>query len=198
MIRLVLASSNSHKAQELAAMLPDSFHIVTLSEIGFKEKIQENAATIRRNSLIKASAVKQFLFRRDDPAWVIADDSGLEVLALEGAPGVRSARYAGEQATDEDNVKKLLSDLTNVTDRRARFVTVLTLLTPDEERFFEGEVKGTITYEPRGKGGFGYDPVFVPTGYRSTFAEMPAGEKNLISHRAAAVKKLSDHLRSLY
>lgn len=194
---IVLATANRHKAAEIAAMLPPAITLRTHAETGFSEEIQETAETIKGNSLIKAQTVKTFLEKKGDTSWVIADDSGLEVKALGGAPGVLSARYAGLQASDADNVKKLLSELHHKTDRKARFVTVITLIGAGGTHFFEGTISGTIAIEARGKNGFGYDPVFIPTGCRSTFAELPAEEKNRISHRAAAVKKLMAFIGSL-
>ena len=194
---IVLASSNQHKVKEIAAMLPSGIALKTMSEAGFTDLIEETAETIKGNSLIKAVALRDFLRSRNDQSWVIADDSGLEVKALNGAPGVRSARYAAAHATDADNVKKLLGEMQQQTERRARFVTIITLLSEDMPFFFEGEITGSIAHEPRGTNGFGYDPVFIPTGYRSTFAELSANEKNAISHRALAVDKLAKHLRAI-
>jgi XTP/dITP diphosphohydrolase len=192
-MELILASHNKHKVEEIAAVLPAGYSVKTLNEIGITEEIPEPGATIKENSYLKAKYVSDFLKGK---VSVFADDSGLEVAALHGAPGVHSARYAGIPKSDEANNKKLLQEMKQVTDRKARFVTVITLILNDEVHYFEGEVKGTIAYEPRGNSGFGYDPLFIPQGYRSTFAELGAEVKNSISHRANAVKKLLDFLQS--
>lgn len=191
---IVFASSNRHKVTEIAAMLPEGLRIITLAEAGFTGLIEETADTIRGNSLLKATALKKFLSERKDTSLVMADDSGLEVKALGGAPGVRSARYSGKDAGDSENVIKLLNEMNGKTSRQARFVTVITLLDGYGEHFFEGEITGTIAYGPRGTNGFGYDPVFIPTGYRSTFAELSPGEKNAISHRSVALRKCIEYL----
>ncbi len=194
---LVLATSNAHKIQEIKALLPPHFRVLGLSDIGFTDEIEETSGSIKGNSLLKAQTVINFLSGKKIGAAVIADDSGLEVEALGGRPGVYSARYAGEKADAAANNKKLLTELAKITKRRARFVTIITLIYSGETRFFEGEVKGTVAYEPRGISGFGYDPLFIPAGYRSTFAELPPEEKNRISHRGQAVKKLVSFLESL-
>jgi XTP/dITP diphosphohydrolase len=165
-----------------------------MEEVGYNQPIAETADTIKENSQLKAKTLQSFLGRRSETC-VIADDSGLEVKALAGALGVRSARYAGEAASDSENVMKLLREMEPVNDRRARFVTVITLLEGAEQHFFEGEITGTIAQAPRGHNGFGYDPVFIPDGYRTTFAELDAAEKNRISHRAKAMERLLTHLR---
>jgi XTP/dITP diphosphohydrolase len=196
-MELIVATSNKHKVEEIKKLLPARFVLRTLSEIGFTDPIEENAPTIKGNSLLKAEAVFNFIRTKHSLPGVIADDSGLEVVALDGRPGVRSARYSGDNATDESNNNKLLSELERVNDRRARFVTVITFMGEGEPVFFEGEVKGTIAYESRGKEGFGYDPLFIPQGYRSTFAELGPEVKNQISHRAAAIKRLVEFLKTL-
>jgi XTP/dITP diphosphohydrolase len=190
-MELILASHNKHKAEEISAVLPPGFSVKTLNEIGITEEIPEPGSTIKENSYLKAKCVFDFL---EGKAAVFADDSGLEVAALNGVPGVHSARYAGVPKNDQANNKKLLQEMKQVTDRKARFVTVIALILDGEAHYFEGEVKGTIAYEPRGNSGFGYDPLFIPQGYRSTFAELGAEIKNSISHRANAVKKLLDFL----
>jgi XTP/dITP diphosphohydrolase len=192
-MELILASHNKHKVEEIAAVLPSGYSLKTLNEIGITEEIPEPGATIKENSYLKAKYVSDFLKGK---SAVFADDSGLEVAALNGAPGVYSARYAGIPKNDQANNKKLLQEMNRVTDRKARFVTVITLILNNEIHYFEGEVKGTIAYEPRGNNGFGYDPLFIPQAYRSTFAELGAEVKNSISHRANALKKLLDFLQS--
>jgi XTP/dITP diphosphohydrolase len=191
-IKLIFASSNKHKIEEIAKILPAGNSIVPMSELGITGEIPETGKTIEENSLLKAQYVFDKLGKKE---IVIADDSGLEVFSLDNKPGVHSARYAGEPKNDANNNKKLLEELIKKADRRARFVTVITLLSPDQKKVFEGEVKGSIAFEPRGKNGFGYDPLFIPQGYRSTFAELSAETKNNISHRANAVKKMLDFLK---
>lgn len=191
-IKIIFASSNKNKIKEISAILSDQFEIVGLSDVGITEEIPENGKTIKENSFLKA----QYVHDRIKKLSVFADDSGLEVDALNGEPGVYSARYAGVPKSDEANNKKLLKELEKKTKRNARFVTVITLILNGEVHYFEGIIKGTITYEGRGKNGFGYDPLFVPRGYRSTFAELSSDEKNKISHRAIAVKKLAEFLKN--
>lgn len=189
---LIIASSNQHKIDEIRAMLPQGYTLKGLKELGFKEEIPETGKTIEENSKIKAIFLKEHF--KNEKVMVIADDSGLEVFSLNNAPGVYSARYAGEPKNDEANNKKLMKELSHQSLRNARFVTVITLLDGEKELIFEGEVKGTIAFEPRGTNGFGYDPLFIPQGYRSTFAELSNETKNTISHRANAVKKLLAYL----
>ncbi len=195
MTNLIFASTNKNKIGELNAMLPAGYKLLTLQDIMITGDIAETGSTILENSLLKARYVANYLRSKNVDYAVIADDSGLEVEALNGAPGVYSARYAGEQKNVNDNNKKLLAELHNVTKRQARFVTVISLIKGGTEHTFEGEIKGTIAYEPRGSNGFGYDPLFIPQGLRSTFAELSAEEKNRISHRAKAVEKLMEFLK---
>lgn len=193
-MNLVLASANTHKVEEIKALLPAGFSLITMKQAGINEDIPETGTTIAANSQLKAEYVYQKLKHVYADLAVIADDSGLEVEALNGAPGVYSARYAGEPKNDDANNKKLMLELTTQSNRKARFVTVITLITENKVKQFEGEVTGTIAFEPRGTTGFGYDPLFIPTGYRSTFAELGAEIKNGISHRSAAVKLLVGYL----
>lgn len=193
-MNLVLASANQHKVEEIKALLPEGFTLVTMKEAGINEDIPEPGATIAENSQLKAEYVFQKLKHVYADLAVIADDSGLEVEALNGAPGVYSARYAGEPKNDEANNQKLLRELSPHSNRKARFVTIITLLSNNTTEQFEGEVTGTIAFAPRGTTGFGYDPLFIPTGYRSTFAELGADVKNSISHRSEAVKLLVKYL----
>lgn len=190
MIEIVLATSNDHKLQEIRKILPESFKILGLRDLDDTVEIPETGTTFSANALIKA----RYLFERYK-LISLGDDSGLEVMALNGQPGVFSARYAGEGAGSAANVSKLLSNMSGVTDRRAQFRTVLALILNGDEYLFEGSVKGTITTEQRGAGGFGYDPVFIPDGYKVSFAEMSPEEKNRISHRAIATRKLQDFLK---
>ena len=186
---LVFATNNLHKLEEVRDILGGSFRIASLKEIGCTDDIPETADTLEGNALQKASYVKD-KFGYD----CFADDTGLEVEALGGAPGVFSARYAGPGHDSEANMQKLLKELEGKTNRQAQFRTVVALILEGREYTFEGIVRGTILTERRGTAGFGYDPVFVPEGYAETFAEMGSEEKNRISHRARAVQKLADFL----
>ena len=184
MNQLILATHNNHKAREFQNILPQ-YSVKTLADLGHDEEIEETATDLEGNSLLKAKTI----FKRYGYV-VISDDSGLEVNALNGAPGVYSARYAGEPRNDQRNTEKLLYKLQGASNRKAQFRTVITLMSPGNSFQFEGIVSGTIAESPRGEAGFGYDPVFVPKGYQQTFAELPADLKNKISHRANAIEKL--------
>ena len=184
MNKLILATHNNHKAREFQDILPQ-YSVKTLADLGHDEEIEETATDLEGNSLLKAKTI----FKRYGYV-VISDDSGLEVNALNGAPGVYSARYAGEPRNDQRNTEKLLYKLQGASNRKAQFRTVITLMSPGNSFQFEGIVSGTIAESPRGEAGFGYDPVFVPKGYQQTFAELPADLKNKISHRANAIEKL--------
>lgn len=193
---LIFASANPHKIKEVNALLSGIHHVIGLTDIGITQDIPETGNTIPENSYLKARFVADYLTQRGDNWAAFADDSGLEVEALDNAPGVFSARYAGVPKNDEANNRKLLEALKQVTRRQARFVTVITLIREGKVHSFEGEIKGTIAYEARGSNGFGYDPLFIPQGYRSTFAELSAETKNQISHRAMAVNALVKFLTS--
>lgn len=193
-MQLVFATSNKNKLAEIKAMLPSSVSLLGLMDIGIHEEIPEPGATIKENSLLKAKFVYDFLNSKNEQQMVFADDSGLEVESLNGAPGVFSARFAGIPKSDEKNNLKLIEELKIKTNRRARFVTVITLMLMDKVYTFEGEIPGTIAFEARGTSGFGYDPLFIPQGYRSTFAELGMEIKNTISHRSIAIGKLVDFL----
>lgn len=184
------ATNNPHKLEEVKALLPDGFSLLSLEDIGCREELREEQSTLEGNSLQKA----QYVF---DAYGVpcFADDTGLEVFALDGAPGVYSARYAGLENNSEKNMDLLLANLKDVEERQAQFRTVITLVTSKRMKQFEGVVKGMIRESRSGKGGFGYDPVFEPKGYKVTFSEMSRDEKNSISHRGIAVRKLVDFLR---
>jgi XTP/dITP diphosphohydrolase len=197
MMEIVFASSNQNKIKEIGALMPEGYTVFGLKDIGITEEIPEPGVTIKENSCLKAQYVVDFLNAAGKQLPVFADDSGLEVMALDNAPGVYSARYAGLPKSDANNNAKLLREMKLHTDRRARFVTVITLIINGQVNCFEGEIKGTIAYEPRGASGFGYDPLFIPQGYRSTFAELGMDVKNTISHRALAVQKLATFLKSL-
>lgn len=187
---IVFATNNLHKIAEIQAILGDDIKIIPLADIGCTEDIPETSPTIEGNAIQKARYVS-LKYRVD----CFADDTGLEVDALDGAPGVNSARYAGTGHDFEANITKLLNELNGQLNRRARFRTIITLILRHDEILFEGIINGTIITERRGKGGFGYDPVFIPDGYEQTFAEMPAGLKNDISHRAIATRKLIKYIR---
>jgi len=184
-LSLVFATNNEHKLTEVTEIIGDSFCVLSLKDIGCFDDIPETADTLEGNALLKARYVKQ-KFGYD----CFADDTGLEITALHNAPGVYSARYAGEAKDAKANMRKVLYELQEQTDRSARFRTVIALIVGEEEYLLDGVVEGTIISEPRGEAGFGYDPVFVPKGYTETFAEMEPDVKNAISHRAEAIKKL--------
>lgn len=193
-MKLVFATNNAHKLQEVRQILGDRFEVVSLSDIGCHEDIPETANTLEGNALQKARYVKEH-YGLD----CFADDTGLEVNALDGAPGVHTARYAelaGEGSTHDTqaNMRLLLKKLGNNSDRSARFRTVIALIYKGEEHLFEGTVQGSILHERHGEAGFGYDPVFQPDGYTVSFAEMPAAKKNAISHRGRATQKLVQFL----
>lgn len=184
MTQLILATHSDHKAKEFRDILPQ-YSVQTLADLGHDDEIKETATSLEGNSFIKAETV----FKRYGHV-VISDDSGLEVDALNGAPGVYSARYAGDSRNDQRNTEKLLDELQGASNRKAQFRTVITLMNAENSFQFEGIVKGTIAKSPLGEAGFGYDPVFIPEGVQQTFAELAANEKNKISHRANAIEKL--------
>lgn len=196
-MEIVFASSNDNKIREINALMPPGFVVRGLKEVGILAEIPETGSTIKENSIIKAQFVYDHLQKVGKILPVFADDSGLEVTALNNAPGVYSARYAGVPKSDKANNEKLLAALEKINARHARFVTVITLINNNETINFEGEIKGTIARQPRGSSGFGYDPLFIPQGYRSTFAELGAEIKNKISHRAIAVNSLITYLKML-
>lgn len=184
MNQLILATHNDHKAEEFRKILPQ-YSVKTLADFGYYEEIEETATDLEGNSLLKAETI----FKRYGNV-VISDDSGLEVDVLNGAPGVYSARYAGESRNNQRNTEKLLDKLQGASNRKAQFRTVITLMNAKNSFQFEGIISGTIAKSPRGEAGFGYDPVFIPEGYQLTFAELTADVKNKISHRANAIEKL--------
>lgn len=189
-MKIIFATNNAHKLSEVQQILGDGYTLVTPRECGITEEIPEEQPTLEGNALQKA----RYLYERTG-LDCFADDTGLEVVALGGAPGVHSARYAGEGHDFEANTRLLLANLDGEDNRRARFRTVIALILGGKEHLFEGEVRGTITHAPAGDAGFGYDPVFVPEGYEVTFAQMDAAEKNRISHRARAVAELAEFLK---
>lgn len=190
-MKLVFATNNAHKISEVKGILGDSFEILSLAEIGCHDDIPETAETFEGNAMQKAHWVKE-RYGYD----CFADDTGLEVTALDGAPGVHSARYAGDHDS-EANIVKLLKELSDKSDRSAQFRTAVALIIDGKELLFEGIVKGRISEQKQGSGGFGYDPVFIPEGYDQSFSELGVDVKNRISHRAIAVGKLADYLKKL-
>jgi XTP/dITP diphosphohydrolase len=186
---LVFASNNEHKIREIKSLLGNSFTLLSLHDINIREDIPEQEPKIEGNALSKA----RFVFNASGMD-VFADDTGLEIDALNGLPGVHSARFAGENKDSSANIAKVLSMLGNTENRKARFRTVIALILEKKEYLFEGIVTGSIIREKKGTGGFGYDPIFVPDGKICTFAEMDLAEKNTVSHRARAFQKLKDFL----
>lgn len=189
MQQLVFATNNRHKLQEVEAKIKGQIKLVTLKDIGFIDEIAETAVTFRGNASLKSNYIFS-KYRLN----CFGDDSGLEIDALNGEPGVYSARYAGKQGDHEANMDKVLANLQGISNRKARFITVISLIWNGTEYFFDGTVEGTIRQERSGSEGFGYDPIFQPEGYEVTFAEMGLDEKNKISHRAIAMEKLVSFL----
>ncbi len=192
-MKLVFATNNRHKLEEVRAIVGDRVEVLSLNDIDCHDDIPETADTLQGNALIKARYIYD-KFGVD----CFADDTGLEVDALGGEPGVYSARYAGEECCPEANMQKLLHNLTGKIDRNAQFRTVIALIINGEEKLFNGIVKGTITEEKMGDSGFGYDPIFIPEGFSESFAQMSSDQKNSISHRYRATKQLSDYLKEKY
>jgi len=193
MNRLVFATHNSNKVKEVRELLSNSFEILSLNDIGFNDDIIEDKPTIIENSIKKAELIK---IKTGFDCF--ADDTGLEVDALNGQPGVFSKRFAGLNASSDENIDKLLEMLGDNTNRTARFKTVISLSKNSEMITFEGVCEGNIGYERMGDLGFGYDPVFIPKNRNISFGQMSLSEKNLIAHRAKAIKKLIDYLTNLY
>ncbi len=189
---LVFATNNKNKVAEIRAVLCNNFHIISLEESGIIIDIPEPHETLEKNASEKSHTINTLIKKN-----CFSEDTGLEVSALQGEPGVRSARYAGEDAGFEENIVKLLLNLKGHVAREARFRTVISLILDDKEHFFEGICTGNITREASGKSGFGYDPVFIPDGSTKTFAEMSMDEKNIFSHRKKAVDKLMNFLNSI-
>lgn len=189
MKEIIFATNNAHKLEEIQTILKDKCKLLSLSDIGFSGEIPETADSLQENARMKASYIYD-LFHKD----CFADDTGLEIEALDGRPGVYSARYAGPACIAEDNMRKVLQEIEGNSNRKARFVSVISLILEGRVYQFEGIAEGEIITDRRGGAGFGYDPIFIPKGYDQTFAEMPLSLKNTISHRAKAVKKLTDFL----
>lgn len=189
MTELVFATNNRHKLEEVENKLQKKIKLLTLNDIGCYDDIEETGTSFKQNASIKS----RYIYQKYN-LNCFGDDSGLEIDALNGAPGVYSARYAGEHGNHAANIKKVLDNLQDETNRKARFRTVISLIWNGEEHFFDGTVEGTIRTAPSGTDGFGYDPIFEPDGYDVTFAEMSMDEKNKISHRAKAMELLIDFL----
>ncbi|HEY4798434.1 MAG TPA: non-canonical purine NTP diphosphatase [Bacteroidia bacterium] len=190
-MQLVFATNNLHKLQEVQALLHTNIRLISLTEIGCTEDLSETG-----NTLVANAKQKAIYIRKKYDVKCFADDTGLEIEALGGNPGVLSARYAGEEKNSEKNIEKILGQMKNITHRNASFKTVIALILGKKEFLFEGRIDGIILKEKRGENGFGYDPIFQPLGSTKTFAEMSMEEKNKISHRAIAIKKLAEFLNS--
>ena len=190
-MNLIFATSNKNKLKEVKKLLNEQINLKSLADLDFEGDISETEKTLEGNALLKARFVSE-----NFQMACFADDTGLEVEALNGEPGVYSARYAGEEKASEANMEKVLKKLEGKNNRKAQFRTVVALIIDGKEHLFEGVVKGKITEKKTGQDGFGYDPIFMPEGYSKTFAEMTLEEKNLISHRAIAVKQLAAFLNS--
>ena len=191
-MKLVFATNNKHKLEEVRSMLRSEFELLSLNDIGCNEDIEETEDTLEGNAKIKSDFIKDKFGKN-----CFADDTGLEVEALNGAPGVYSARYAGSNPSFQDNVNKLLEEMQGVENRKARFRTVISLTLNNEQYFFEGICEGEITKKQSGEQGFGYDPVFSPFGTDLTFAEMSLEDKSKISHRGIAVREFVAFLNGL-
>ncbi len=191
-MKLIFASNNAHKLREFRLAVGSKMEIISLAEAGIQKEIPEPFDTLRENAEVKAQTIHQLSGGEN----CFSEDTGLEVDALGGEPGVRSARYAGEPVSSENNIRKLLRALADTTNRRARFITVICLILEGREYFFEGRCDGQILRSPAGSEGFGYDPVFSPDGSHKSFAEMNSEEKNKFSHRRKAADLLIAYLRT--
>lgn len=191
-MKLVFATNNQNKLKEVKQLLPASIELLSLKDIDCEDDITESGKTIRENAKIKSRYIYEKFGMNG-----FADDTGLEVDAIGGRPGVYSARFAGPSSRSEDNINKLLIELKGIENRKANFRTVISLMIDGKDEAFEGIVNGVITNEEMGSNGFGYDSVFMPDGFDKTFAEMTAQEKNEISHRGIAVNKLTSFIREL-
>lgn len=189
MKKIVFATNNPNKIREVNVLLSGQYQFLSLKDIGCLEELEESSDTLEGNAIQKAQYVYD-TYNRD----CFSEDTGLEVHALDGAPGVITARYAGSERDNQANMAKVLAELENKKDRSAQFRTILALFIDGQQHLFEGIVKGHIALQPSGEGGFGYDPIFIPEGHSSAFAEMPATSKNAISHRGRAIQKLINFL----
>ena len=190
-MELIFATHNNNKVKEVTKMLPSYLSMKSLTDINFFDEIEETGTTFEENAQLKAKTIFDKTGKN-----IFADDSGLVIEALDGAPGVYSARYAGT-GKDEDNIAKAFKELEGKTNRKAYFISIFCLILDGKEYFFEGRVNGTIATEIMGDNGFGYDPIFIPDGFSKSFAQMSPEEKNAISHRGKAVEKLNDFLTNL-
>lgn len=189
-MQLLFATSNSNKVKEIQSLLPEGFSLLGLNDIGFHGDIPETADTIEGNSLLKAQFIAENFNR-----ICFSEDTGLEVVSLNGRPGVRTARYAGEQACNQDNISLVLKEMNATTERKARFKTVISFFDGKAFKQFEGICNGSIATEVKGIDGFGYDPIFIPDGEVRTFAEMTLTEKNKFSHRKKAFNQFLEYLK---
>jgi len=189
-MELIIASQNQNKLVEFKKILGDKINLFSLSDIGLNQEIPENEKTIKKNAIFKAKFVN-----RQTGKNVFADDTGLEIDSLNGEPGVYSARYSGVERNSDKNIELVLTKLKNKSNRNSRFKTIISLILDGNSINFEGVVEGKITEEKRGNNGFGYDPIFQPNGYASTFGEMSLKEKNKISHRSIAINKMVQYLK---
>lgn len=189
-MELIIASQNQNKLVEFKKILGDKINLFSLSDIGLNQEIPENEKTIKKNAMFKAKFVNTQTGKN-----VFADDTGLEIDSLNGEPGVYSARYSGVERNSDKNIELVLTKLKNKTNRNSRFKTIISLIIDGKSVNFEGVVEGKITEEKRGSNGFGYDPIFQPNGYSSTFGEMSLKEKNKISHRSIAINKMVQYLK---
>ena len=189
-MKLVFATNNLNKLKEVQEMLSNSIEILSLNDISYFDEVDETETTLDGNAKLKANYITQKFGYN-----CFADDTGLEVESLEGKPGVYSARFAGEPSNSEKNIQKILSELENKTNRKAQFRTVICLIIDENQYLFEGICKGEILTRKQGEKGFGYDPIFKPEGYSTSFAEMSSEEKNKISHRGIAIQKLVQFLK---
>jgi len=189
-MELIIASQNQNKLVEFKKILGDKINLFSLSDIGLNQEIPENEKTIKKNAMFKAKFVNTQTGKN-----VFADDTGLEIDSLNGEPGVYSARYSGVERNSDKNIELVLTKLKNKSNRNSRFKTIISLILDGKSVNFEGVVEGKITEEKRGNNGFGYDPIFQPNGYSSTFGEMSLKEKNKISHRSIAINKMVQYLK---
>ena len=188
-MKIIFATGNENKVKEIRALLPENIEIVSLKEIGYTKEIEETGKTLEENSLLKAQTIYDIY-----KLPVLAEDTGLEVEALNGEPGVYSARYAGEDCSSENNMQLLLKKLEKHENKKAQFRTVATFIEENTSCIYEGVVRGEITSTKKGGNGFGYDAIFVPAGFNKTFAEINIEEKSILSHRAIAMRKFLQHL----
>lgn len=192
-MELIFATNNLHKIEEIKSVLPPQISIITLKEAGIDQDIPEPHQTLEENAAEKGKTIFKLTGK-----WCFSEDTGLEVDALNGEPGVKSARYAGEAASSQNNIDKLLTNLKSKTNRNAQFKTIIFLIWDNKEYYFEGICKGEILEEPTGMGGFGYDSIFTPDGATKSFAQMTMKEKNEYSHRRKATDKLVEFLKGLH